>query len=253
VLTRAASEYLSNENPLSLTTRKCTRSNQKTIMLSSLVRTTLRATTTKLTAASAATATAHTPATGAAMARYGALVEIWKGSNGRLSSSTPYAVDGPDGDHDLEDVEEHMEAVNRIIDVASFTEDADAITEMHDAVFGGKTLLSSSTPYAVDGPDGDHDLEDVEEHMEAVNRIIDVASVTEDADAITEMHDAVFGGKTLFAVDAPDGEHDLEAMEEHLTGVNRIINSASALEDPLEVKHEQEMQAETFDFDNSKY
>ncbi len=165
-------------------------------MLSSLVRTTLRATTTKLTAASAATATAHTPATGAAMARYGALVEIWKGSNGRLSSSTPYAVDGPDGDHDLEDVEEHMEAVNRIIDVASFTEDADAITEMHDAVFGGKTL---------------------------------------------------------FAVDAPDGEHDLEAMEEHLTGVNRIINSASALEDPLEVKHEQEMQAETFDFDNSKY
>ena len=122
-------------------------------------------------------------------------------------------------------------------------------------------FLSTLTPYAVDGPDGDHDLEDVEEHMEAVNRIIDVASVTEDADAITEMHDAVFGGKTLFAVDAPDGEHDLEAMEEHLTGVNRIINSASALEDPLEVKHEQEMQSEIrkkrFDsdlvFENSKY
>ena len=36
-----------------------------------------------------------------------------------------------------------------------------------------------------------------------------VAAVTEDADAITEMHDAVLG-KKLFAVDAPDGEHDYE-------------------------------------------
>ncbi len=47
--------------------------------------------------------------------------------------------------------------------------------------------------------------------MEGVNRIIDVAAVTEDAQAITEMHDAVLG-KTLFAVDAPDGEHDFEDM-----------------------------------------
>ena len=39
--------------------------------------------------------------------------------------------------------------------------------------------------------------------------MVDVASITEDADAITEMHDAVLG-KTLFAVDAPDGEHDME-------------------------------------------
>lgn len=73
-------------------------------------------------------------------------------------------------------------------------------------------FLSSSTPYAVDAPDGDHDHEHIEEHMEGVNRIIDVASVTEDADAITEMHDAVFGGKAMFAVDAPDGEHDFEDL-----------------------------------------
>ena len=72
-------------------------------------------------------------------------------------------------------------------------------------------FLSSSTPYAVDAPDGDHDHEHIEEHMEGVNRIIDVAAVTEDAQAITEMHDAVLG-KTLFAVDAPDGEHDFEDM-----------------------------------------
>jgi hypothetical protein len=64
-------------------------------------------------------------------------------------------------------------------------------------------FLSSSTPYAVDAH--------IEEHMEGVNRIIDVAAVTEDAQAITEMHDAVLG-KTLFAVDAPDGEHDFEDM-----------------------------------------
>jgi len=36
-----------------------------------------------------------------------------------------------------------------------------------------------------------------------------LASITEDADAITEMHEAVLG-KQLFAVDGPDGEHDLE-------------------------------------------
>lgn len=71
-------------------------------------------------------------------------------------------------------------------------------------------FLSSTTPYAVDAPDGDHDLEDIEEHLAGVNRIIDVASVTEDADAITAIHEAVFGGKTMFAVTNPDGEHDLE-------------------------------------------
>lgn len=49
--------------------------------------------------------------------------------------------------------------------------------------------------------------------------------------------------------------------EEHLAGVDRIINSASALEDPHEVKHEQEMKEEimkkNYDpdrvFENSKY
>ena len=63
----------------------------------------------------------------------------------------------------------------------------------------------------------------------------------------------------MFAVDAPDGEHDLEDLEEHLLGVDRIINSASALEDPLEVKHEQDlreqirMKHEDRMFRNSKY
>eukprot|EP00984_Skeletonema_dohrnii_P013388 scaffold5544_cov126-Skeletonema_dohrnii-CCMP3373.AAC.1 len=160
-------------------------------MLSSLARTTHRLATTKLPTA-AAFATAHTPATRAAVARY------------------------------------------------------------------ASRFLSSMTPYAVDGPDGDHDLEDVEEHMEGVNRIIDFAAVTEDADSITKVHEAVLG-TTLFAVDAPDGEHDLEDVEEHLTGVDRIIDEASALEDPLEVKHEQHLQEEIRkksadrEFENSKY
>lgn len=50
-----------------------------------------------------------------------------------------------------------------------------------------------------------------EESSEWAERAINVASVTEDADAITEMHDAVLG-KTVFAVDGPDGEHDLENL-----------------------------------------
>mmetsp|Transcript_15928 Transcript_15928/g.26897 ORF Transcript_15928/g.26897 Transcript_15928/m.26897 type:complete len:161 (-) Transcript_15928:144-626(-) len=160
-------------------------------MLSSLARTTHRLATTKLPTA-AAFGPAHTPATRAAVARY------------------------------------------------------------------ASRFLSSMTPYAVDGPDGDHDLEDVEEHMEGVNRIIDFAAVTEDADSITKMHEAVLG-TTLFAVDAPDGEHDLEDVEEHMTGVDRIIDEASALEDPLEVKQEQHLQEEIrkksadLEFENSKY
>ena len=47
-----------------------------------------------------------------------------------------------------------------------------------------------------------------EECGEWANRTVEVASITEDAAAINEMHDAVLG-KTLFAVDAPDGESNL--------------------------------------------
>ena len=100
----------------------------------------------------------------------------------------------------------------------------------------------SGEPFAVDAPDGEHDLQDIvslfacylpliqtnkswsafsnfmywctiqpkqEESSSWAKRTIDVASVTEDADAITEMHHAVLG-KQMFAVDGPDGEHDLE-------------------------------------------
>jgi hypothetical protein len=48
-----------------------------------------------------------------------------------------------------------------------------------------------------------------EESSAWAKRVIDVASITEDADSITEMHQAVFE-KQMFAIDAPDGEHDLE-------------------------------------------
>ena len=132
------------------------------------------------------------------------------------------------------------------------------VTQAAVARYAGR--FSSTAPYAVDGPDGEHDFEDIEEHMDGVNRIINVASVTEDADAITEMHEAVFDTKNnLFAVDAPDGEHDLEEVEEHLSDVDRIIDEASVLEDPLEVEHDHEQQEETRKkladqvFENSKY
>ena len=49
-----------------------------------------------------------------------------------------------------------------------------------------------------------------------------MASITEDAAAINEMHDAVLG-KTLFAVDAPDGEHDLEDVVSSIASCFRTI------------------------------
>ena len=101
------------------------------------------------------------------------------------------------------------------------------------------------------------------------------------------MHEAVLG-KQLFAVDGPDGEHDLEDVvslvvfvdclallflsrhlsqtlvtklkqEEHLAGVHRIINTASVLEDPEVIKKEHQLEEEIRrraverSFDNAKY
>ncbi|KAL7464975.1 hypothetical protein ACHAW6_000172 [Cyclotella cf. meneghiniana] len=72
------------------------------------------------------------------------------------------------------------------------------------------------------------------------------------------MHEAVLG-KQLFAVDGPDGEHDLEDVEEHLAGVHCIINTASVLEDPAVIKKKQQLEEEIRrraverSFDNAKY
>mmetsp|Transcript_10628 Transcript_10628/g.23363 ORF Transcript_10628/g.23363 Transcript_10628/m.23363 type:complete len:154 (+) Transcript_10628:942-1403(+) len=102
----------------------------------------------------------------------------------------------------------------------------------------------SVKPFAVDAPDGDHDLQDLEESSTWAKRTIDVASVTEDADAINAIHNAVLGGGKVFAVDAPDGEHDLEDVEEHMAGVKSIINEASIFENPDEVKAQQILREE---------
>ena len=80
------------------------------------------------------------------------------------------------------------------------------------AAKGFATRFLSTTHYAVDAPDGEHDLEDVEEHMEGVKRIIDFASISEDVNSIKMEHDVVMAGKPIFAVDAPDGEHDFEDL-----------------------------------------
>eukprot|EP01083_Nonionella_stella_P039416 107191_1 len=106
------------------------------------------------------------------------------------------------------------------------------------------TRYASAKPFAVDAPDGGHDLQDVEESNDWAKRAVDVASATEDADAITEMHDAVLG-ETLFAVDAPDGEHDMEDVEEHMMGVNKIIDEASLFENVEEVREQQKLRKET--------
>eukprot|EP01083_Nonionella_stella_P157435 511147_1 len=72
--------------------------------------------------------------------------------------------------------------------------------------------FKSAAPFAVDGPDGDHDFQEIEESTEWARRTVDVASATEDTAAVNEMHNQVLA-KTLFAVDAPDGKHDLEDVE----------------------------------------
>mmetsp|Transcript_218 Transcript_218/g.477 ORF Transcript_218/g.477 Transcript_218/m.477 type:complete len:145 (-) Transcript_218:132-566(-) len=106
----------------------------------------------------------------------------------------------------------------------------------------------STQPYAVSRPGGDFafaefDQKDIAESSAWARRIVEVASVTEDAEAINEMHDSVL--KThLYAVDAPDGEHDLEDVEEHHRGVESIILNASIFEKPDQVVKQQNMRAE---------
>ena len=46
-------------------------------------------------------------------------------------------------------------------------------------------------------------------------------------------------------VDAPDGEHDLEDVEEHHRGVESIILTASMFEKPDQVMKQQMMRTET--------
>ena len=81
----------------------------------------------------------------------------------------------------------------------------------------------------------------------------------EDPDKITAMHESVLNNEQIYACDAPDGEHDLEMEEEHLNAVNSIINQASVLENPNEVRDMQHRREELnkksldTDFYNSKY
>jgi len=54
-----------------------------------------------------------------------------------------------------------------------------------------RVMSMSTTPFAVDAPDGDHDLQDLEESSEWAQRTVNVASVTEDTATINQIHDAV--------------------------------------------------------------
>lgn len=149
---------------------------------------------------------------------------------------TDFAVEGPDGLPDFMMEKQDMEAVNKIIDFAAHYEDSRKILAQR---------AEAAQTFAVDAPDGEHDLEDLEEHAEGVKNIIDAAAVLEDAEQINAEHaagDAAAMG--LFAVDAPDGEHDLEDLEEHAEGVKKIIDFAARAEDPktVEVHHETDQQ-----------
>jgi hypothetical protein len=67
-----------------------------------------------------------------------------------------------------------------------------------------------------------------EESSTWAKRTIDVASVTEDTKTINEIHDAVLGNQ-MFAVDAPDGEHDLEDVVSVLQTGSFGMNSVDLL------------------------
>ena len=60
-------------------------------------------------------------------------------------------------------------------------EDADAITAMHQSVLNNKQI------YACDAPDGENDFEMEEEHLKAVNSIINQAAVLENPDEVRDM------------------------------------------------------------------
>lgn len=104
----------------------------------------------------------------------------------RFFSSGPFAVDAPDGEHDLQDI-------------VSFD---DSITYLVYICWNDSLMLHASLPLWQTRQ---------EESSAWAKRVIDVASISEDADSITEMHHAVFE-KQMFAVDGPDGEHDFEDM-----------------------------------------
>jgi len=106
-----------------------------------------------------------------------------------------------------------------------------------------RRFMSGESLYAVDAPNGDHDLQEIEESTDWVQRVVAVASATEDAAAINESHNAVLG-KVLWAVDGPDGEHDMEDVEEHMKGVENIIKEASLFENPEEIRKQQHFRDE---------
>ena len=199
-------------------------------------------------------------------------------STTRFTSANAYAVDRPDGDHDLQDI---VCILYHCFSSLLFAYQLIIQTHLHTMLLSFLTL-NTCKYYTIQ-----------EESSEWAKRTIDVAAVTEDADAITEMHDAVLG-KKVFAVDAPDGEHDYEDVvsfsilfyiifefrsivytlsynlhihiyieyeiqEEHLKGVTNIIDQASVLENPDDVRDEQHRREENHkinpdtQFYNQKY
>ena len=68
--------------------------------------------------------------------------------------------------------------------------------------------------------------------------------MNEDAAVIGAAHVAGFS-KGAFAVDAPDGEHDLQDFEEHGAQVKDFIEEAANVEDPVKIKKQQDLRNRT--------
>ena len=61
---------------------------------------------------------------------------------------------------------------------------------------------------------------------------------------LTDLVSSLTCSSTAKKVDAPDGEHDLEDVEEHHRGVQSIIANASVFEKPDEIIKQQAMRIE---------
>lgn len=146
--------------------------------------------------------------------------------------------------------EESADWAKRAVDVASVTENADEITEVHNAVFG-------DTLFAVDAPDGEHDLEDV---VSFYSKVDDINHFSDNLCLNSKLVPAFnmniiqhYSGPTISIICS------LKSQEEHLTGINKIIDTASVLESPEEIEEQRRLEEERAkramerEFQNPKY
>jgi hypothetical protein len=152
-----------------------------------------------------------------------------------------FAVDAPDGMSD-DEMRVEMKYVDDIIEYAAEHENVKDVNKRHTAESAEHD--QDLKVLAVDAPDGTSD-DEFKVDMEAVDRIIYVAADNEDTAEVLKRHkeeeEEHAQDLKIFAVDAPDGFSDDEAMVE-MEAVEHIIDVAAESEDAVKVlkRHREE-------------